>query len=260
MANFVLVHGAWHGGWCWRDVRRVLEDNGHTVFTPTLTGLGERSHLLSPDIDLETHIADVINLLVWEELNDVILVGHSYGGMVITGVADRAKDRLRHIVYLDAFLPVDGESSAAHIVKLLNPDATDADFAAEVARRRASANALGGAAPDLDRLFDIPADMAEKQAWVKRRVTPHPVGTQVTPIRLENSGLENSGLESGGPDELPRTYILCTGAPGRTPFMVLADRLRHDDGWTYRELDTTHDSMVTMPSETAALFMEAAGD
>lgn len=255
MANFVLVHGAWHGGWCWRDVRRILEDNGHTVFTPTLTGLGERSHLLSPDTDLETHIADVVNLLVWEELNDVILVGHSYGGMVITGVADRAKDRLRHIVYLDAFLPVDGESSATHIVKLLNPDATDADFAAEVARRHAAGNALGGVAPDLDRLFDIPADMVEKRAWVKRRVTPHPVGTQVTPIRLENSG-----LESGGPDELPRTYILCTGAPGRTPFMVLADRLRRDDGWTYRELDTTHDSMVTMPSETAALFMEAVGD
>jgi pimeloyl-ACP methyl ester carboxylesterase len=250
MANFVLVHGAWHGGWCWRDVRRVLEDNGHTVFTPTLTGLGERSHLLSSDIDLETHIADVVNLLVWEELNDVILVGHSYGGMVITGVADRAKDRLRHIVYLDAFLPADGESSATHMVKLMNPDATDADFAAEVARRRAAGNALGGGAPDLDRLFDIPADMAEKRAWVKRRVTPHPVGTQVTPIRLEN----------GGPDGLPRTYILCAGAPGRTPFMVLADRLRHDDGWTYRELDTTHDSMVTMPSETAALFMEAIGD
>lgn len=255
MASFVLVHGAWHGGWCWRDVRRVLEEHGHTVFTPTLTGLGERSHLLSPDINLETHIADVLNLLVWEELNDVILVGHSYGGMVITGVADQAKDRLCHIVYLDAFLPADGESSATHIVKLLNLDATEADFAAEVARRRASGNVLGGTASDLDRLFDIPADMAEKQAWVKRRVTPHPVGTQVTPIRLENSGLEN-----GGPEGLPRTYILCACAPGRTPFMVLADRLRHDDRWTYRELDTTHDSMVTMPSETAALFMEAAGD
>ena len=255
MASFVLVHGAWHGGWCWRDVRRALEEHGHTVFTPTLTGLGERSHLLSPDIDLETHIADVINLLVWEELNDVILVGHSYGGMVIIGVADQAKDRLRHIVYLDAFLPADGESSATHIVKLLNLDATEADFAAEVVRRRASGNALGGAAPDLDRLFDIPADMAEKQAWVKRRVTPHPVGTQVTPIRLENSGLEN-----GGPDGLPRTYILYACASGRTPFMVLANRLRHDDRWTHRELDTTHDSMVTMPSETAALFMEAAGD
>ena len=255
MVSFVLVHGAWHGGWCWRDVRKILEESGHTVFAPTLTGLGERSHLLSPNLDIETHIADVTNLLVCEELSDVILVGHSYGGMVITGVADQARDRLRHIVYLDAFLPVDGESSAAHIVKLLNLDATEADFAAEVVRRRASGNALGGAAPDLDRLFDIPADMAEKQAWVKRRVTPHPVGTQVTPIRLENSGLEN-----GGPDGLPRTYILCAGAPGRTPFMVLADRLRHDDRWTYRELDTTHDSMVTMPSETAALFMEAAGD
>lgn len=250
MANFVLVHGAWHGGWCWRDVRKILENNGHTVFTPTLTGLGERSHLLSPGIDIETHIADVTNVLVWEELNDVILVGHSYGGMVITGVADRLKDRLRHIVYLDAFVPADGDSSATHIVKLMKPDATDTEFDAEIARRHATANALGGGPPDLDRLFDIPMEMAEKRAWVKRRVTPHPVGTQVTPVDLAD----------GGPEGLPKTYILCAGAPGRTPFMALADRLRHDDGWTYRELDTTHDSMVTMPAETAALLIEAGGD
>lgn len=250
MAIFVLVHGAWHGGWCWRDVRKNLEDNGHTVFTPTLTGLGERSHLLSPDIDIETHIVDVTNVLVWEELSDVILVGHSYGGMVITGVADRAKDRLRHVVYLDAFVPADGESSATHIVKLLDPAASEVDFAAEIARRRATGNALGGGPPDLDRLFGIPVAMAEKHAWVKRRVTPHPVGTQVTPVHLVN----------GGADDLPRTYILCAGAPDRTPFMALAGRLRHDDGWTYRELDTTHDAMVTMPAETAALLMEAAAD
>ena len=249
MANFVLVHGAWHGGWCWRDVRQTLEENGHRVFTPTLTGLGERSHLLSHDLDIETHISDVMNLLVWEELSDVILVGHSYGGMVITGVADRAKDRLHHVVYLDAFIPVDGQSSATHIVKLLNPNARDEEFAAEINRRLIAGNALGGSPPDLDRLFDIPMGMAEKHSWVRRRVTPHPVGTQVTPVHLKNGGAEG----------LPRTYILCAGAPRRTPFMVLADRVRHDEGWIYRELDTTHDSMVTMPRETSALLMEAIG-
>ena len=105
MATFVLVHGAWHGGWCWRDVRAILESNGHLVCTPTRTGVGERSHLLSPAIDLDTHILDVANVLEWEELSDVVLVGHSYGGNVITGVADRMKDRLRHVVYLDAHLP-----------------------------------------------------------------------------------------------------------------------------------------------------------
>jgi len=248
MATFVLVHGAWHGGWCWRNVESVLKRAGHTVFTPTLTGLGDRSHLLSPDIDLETHIADIVNVLAWEELEDVVLVGHSYGGMVITGVADRAKHRLRHVVYLDAFLPADGESSASHIVRLMNPNATQADFDAEVARRRDTANAQGGGAPDTDRLFDIPEDLAAAREWVKSRVTPHPVGTQVSPIRLAN----------GGSDGVQRTYILCAGAPGRTPFMVLADRLRDAPGWTYRELDTTHDAMVTMPAETAALLIEAA--
>lgn len=248
MATFVLVHGAWHGGWCWRDVRSTLEESGHSVFTPTLTGLGERSHLLSPDIDLETHIADVVNLLEWEELENVILVGHSYGGMVITGVADRAKFRLRHVVYLDAFLPVDGESSASHIVGLMKPGATEADFAAETDRRHAAADKMGGGAPDTERLFDIPDDLPEIRAWVKRRVTPHPVGTQTTPIRLSN----------GGSDGLPRTYILCAGAPGKTPFMVLADRLREAPGWTFRELGTTHDAMVTMPAETAGLLIEAA--
>lgn len=248
MATFVLVHGAWHGGWCWRDVKAALEEGGHRVFSPTLTGLGARSHLLSWEIDLDVHIADVANLLEWEELEDVILVGHSYGGMVITGVADRVKSRLRHVVYLDAFLPADGESSASHIVGLMKPGATEADFAAETERRRAGANTQGGGPPDIDRLFDIPEHMTEKHAWVKRRVTPHPVATQTTPVRLMN----------GGSDGLPRTYILCTGAPGRTPFMVLSERLRDLPGWTYRELETTHDAMVTMPAETAALFIEAA--
>ena len=121
-------------------------------------------------------------------------------------------------------------------------------FDAEIARRRSSANAQGGGAPDTDRLFDIPENLTMERKWVKRRVTPHPVGTQITPIRLSNSGS----------DGVPRTYVLCAGAPGRTPFMILADRLRDAPGWTYRELDTTHDAMVTMPAETAGLLIEAA--
>src|ERR1700756_204560 len=99
MATFVLVHGGGHGGWCYRKVARLLREAGHEVFTPTLTGLAERSHLVSPSTDLETHIADIVNLLAWEDLQDIILVGHSYGGMVITGVADRAADRIAELVY-----------------------------------------------------------------------------------------------------------------------------------------------------------------
>src|SRR5919202_1722005 len=107
--TFVLVHGAWHGGWCCRRLIPLLRDAGHEVYAPTLTGLGERSHLLSPAIDLETHVRDVTGVLEYEELTGVVLVGHSYGGMVITGVAEDAAPRLAHLVYLDAFLPRDGE-------------------------------------------------------------------------------------------------------------------------------------------------------
>src|SRR6202040_1266512 len=109
-ATFVLVHGAWHGSWCWKRVRKALQARGHDVFTPTLTGVGERSHLLSPDVNLDTHITDVVNLIRWEELSDVVLCGHSYGGCVVTGVADRLPDRIGAMVYLDAFTPEDGES------------------------------------------------------------------------------------------------------------------------------------------------------
>ena len=112
MATYVLVHGAWHGGWCWKRVAPLLRAAGHEVYTytPTLTGLGERAHLLSRDIDLDTHITDIVNVLAYEELTDVVLVGHSYGGMVIAGVADRVPERVAHLVYLDAFVPRDGQA------------------------------------------------------------------------------------------------------------------------------------------------------
>src|SRR5215467_12577868 len=109
MTSFVLVHGAWHGSWCWKRVRRSLQSHGHEVFTPTLTGIAERSHLLTPQVDLETHINDVANLILWEELDDVVLCGHSYGGCVISGVADRVSDRIGALVYLDAFILEDGQ-------------------------------------------------------------------------------------------------------------------------------------------------------
>src|SRR5437660_801825 len=110
MATFVLVHGAWHGGWCWRKLMPLLRSAGHAVWTPTLTGLGERAHLGNPDVGLSTHVQDVVNVLEYEDLSNVVLVGHSYGGMVITGVAHQMPGRLAHLVYLDAFVPKDGQS------------------------------------------------------------------------------------------------------------------------------------------------------
>src|ERR1700686_1339126 len=110
MTDYVLIHGAWHGSWCWTRVRRLLAAAGHQVFTPTLTGVGERSHLLSRDVGLDTHIADVANLMIWENLRDVVLVGHSYGGVVARHVADRMPDRIRSLIYLDAFVPENGKT------------------------------------------------------------------------------------------------------------------------------------------------------
>ena len=248
MATFVLVHGAWHGGWCWRGVRAILRDRGHEVFTPTLTGLGERSHLFSREIGMDTHVADIVNVIVWEELDDVVLVGHSFGGHVITCVADRIKHRLGHAVYLDAFVPDDGDSLASLVATLFNPEASDADIGAEIKRRLDLTDADGGSATHYTNLFDIPEDPPEPYRWVERRITRHPVRTQIEPISLEN----------GGSDGLPRTYILCTGSEGETPFMMLAKRIRNDPSWRYRELATGHDAMVTMPEETAALLIEAA--
>jgi pimeloyl-ACP methyl ester carboxylesterase len=110
MTDYVLIHGAWHGSWCWARVRRLLAAGAHRVFTPTLTGVGERSHLLSRDVGLDTHIADVANLMIWENLRDVVLVGHSYSGFVARHVADRMPDRIRSLIYLDAFVPENGKT------------------------------------------------------------------------------------------------------------------------------------------------------
>src|ERR1700738_4289954 len=109
--TFVLVHGAWHGGWCWRRVADRLRGSGHVVFTPTLTGLGERAHLLRSDIDVGTHIADVVNVIKWERLSDVVLCGHSYGGFIISAVAEQMAAAIRSIAFLDAFLPNDGDTT-----------------------------------------------------------------------------------------------------------------------------------------------------
>ena len=164
MSTYVLVHGGAHGGWCYRPVAERLRAAGHEVWAPTLTGLGERSHLRSVDVDLETHLDDVVNVLFYEDLHDVILVGHSYGGVVITGVADRAVDRVGHLVYLDALVPVNGECAA--------------DYTEHVAMIRRTSRVIDGVEvvldPDAGGDATFGVDNPDVRAWMRPRLTPHP--------------------------------------------------------------------------------------
>lgn len=243
-ATFVLVHGAWHGGWCWRDVVPLLQVRGARVFTPTLTGLAERAHLRTPTPTLSTHIEDVARLIECEELQNVVLVGHSYGGMVITGVADRLASRLRHLVYLDAAVPDDGETMITQMPGISRDEAraTEAQI-----RSFAAGDWLPPFPPAM---LGVPESDSASTAWLTRRMTPHPLPTWLEPIRLPN-----------GAARLPSTFILCT-APILPQSAVAehAARIRADRSgrWRYRELATGHEAMVTAPRQTADLLLEAA--
>lgn len=232
-SNFVLVHGAWHGGWCWRRVADRLLAAGHRVFCPTLTGLGERAHLLGRDVNLTTHIQDVVALLETEELSDLVLVGHSYGGIVITGVAARAKARLRQLVYLDSAIVEDGAAWSG----IAPPE-----IAAE--RRRLAQESSGG--------LSMPAPKAETfgvldradQAWVDRRLTPHPFAAYEQ--RMHWDGPVGNGL--------PKVYVDCINPP--SPSLAgMKERYRGKPGWPFVELNTGHDAMVSAPEETAKLLL-----
>jgi pimeloyl-ACP methyl ester carboxylesterase len=236
-STFVLVHGAWHGGWCWSRVAARLRERGHAVFTPTLTGLGERRHLISPQINLDTHVEDVVNLLQFEELERVVLVGHSYAGIVISGVADRVPQRLRQLVYLDALLLEPGKS--------LFSDFPPAVVEQRLKAIRETGGGVGAAAALPPSAFGVkdPADAA----WVARHLTPQPVGTYLQPLLLK------APLGNG----LPKTYIECTGDPIATLEPTKA-RVRADAGWQLRTLATGHDAMVTAPAALSELLTDLA--
>ena len=230
------MHGAWHGGWCWRRVGDRLQKAGHRVFAPTLTGVGERRHLLSAEVDLETHIRDILGVLEAEELESVVLVGHSYAGLVISGVAARAKERIRQLVYQDALLGEDGQSW---------PEACPPDIAEA---RRKGATITNGVktipAPDPEIYgFADPADTV----WVRRRMTPHPYAS------FEQKSCLNGPLGNG----LPRLYIDCT-APPIAALATIKDRYRGRPEWPFVELKTGHDAMVSAPEEFARLLLQFA--
>ena len=234
MATFVVVHGAWGGGWSWnRFVVPLLRKAGHDVFPVTLTGLGERTHLAHPDIDLETHIQDVLNVLFYEDLQDVVLVGHSYGGNVITGVADRCPERLRQLVYLDAATPSDGQASA--------------DMSAgrrEELEQRARQGGDGWTIPPGPTPPDQPAAISE---WAAQAHRPADQDAHSAPTADPRQ------------TALPRAYVYCTvGKEPGSPQARRAERIKSDPRWTYRELHTGHTLQYSAPEETVRLLTELA--
>lgn len=236
MNPFVLVHGSYGGGWIWQKVAPLLRAGGHEVYAPTLTGLSDRSHLLDCGVDLTTHITDIVNLLSYEDLSDVILVGSSYGGMVITGVAAKAPERLKRLVYLDGYVPDDGQSE----VDLWPPEMRDAIQNDEAAAR-------GLRQPPPPEFFGITdPEMAD---WIKARWTPHPLATYTQPVP--------SGTARGA--ALPRVYIHCTGGPiaSTSLFAHFAAKAKAN-GWQVREMAIGHVAMLTEPRELAELLLELA--
>jgi pimeloyl-ACP methyl ester carboxylesterase len=231
MSTFVLIHGAWHGGWCWRNVTPLLRAAGHEAFAPSLTGLGERAHLARRETDLETHIQDVVGLLEAEELEDVVLVGHSYAGMVITGAADRAFRRLRRLVYFDAFVPEHGKALIDYV------------GAERAGRQRSEGEATGTVPPMPTAALGVtrPPDVA----WVERRQVRHPYRTMAQPLSLKNT----DALA-----KVPKAFVNCHSATGT--FDQFAAVVKKDAAWRYFELHTGHDAMVIDPRGTANVLLE----
>jgi len=233
MATYVLVHGAWHGGWCWARVADRLRAAGHVVFTPTLSGVADRSHLAAHPINLSTHIEDVTSLLRWEDLSDVILVGHSYGGAVITGAAARIGSRIATLVYLDAFIPQDGQS----MLDLMPED-----------RRLRFLSGLredGHMIPPINAAhFNV--NQADR-TWVDAQCTPHPAGCFLEAVRR------------GGEEAAVRrhVYIQATDYPA-TPFRPYRDQCAANPAWQVAEIATGHDAMLDDPAALAALLLPLA--
>jgi pimeloyl-ACP methyl ester carboxylesterase len=231
--TFVLVHGAWHGGWCWRRLSDLLEKKGHKVFTPTMTGLGERSHLLDPKVNLATHVTDIVNVIKWEGLSHIVLVGHSYGGVIISGVAEQLREAIGSIVFLDAFVPESGDSLAAKASQPVREA-----IAALVEKGEQTMKPVSAA------VFRV---NEKDRAWVDAMCTPHPVATLTDKITV-----------SGARDSIAKkTYIRAKGYPS-VPFDGAQEKLKADAQWRVYELPCGHDAMVDMPDRLAEILVEVA--
>lgn len=236
MATYVLVHGGGHGGWCYQPMARIMRSQGQEVYAPTLTGLGEREHLVCPEVDLDMHITDVVKLLQFEDLREVILVGHSYGGMVITGIADRATDRIGHIVYLDAANPENGQS----LVDVAGPYMDAA---------RAGARVVDGVElvlyPGEDPMNYYGVTDPKQLEWMKPKLTPHPWKCFEQKLELHNEAAMR---------KIPETHIVCTET---LPFRD-AQALQDSSEGRLWDVDTGHDLMISEPATVAELLLRLA--
>ena len=244
MATFVLVHGAWHGGWCWWKVEPLLRQSGGSVYAPSLTGMGERSHLagyIDPAaINLDLHIKDVWELLESEGLEEVILVGHAYAGMVITGVAEVCPQRLDHLVYVNGVVPRDGEAMVDQLDAVRGPDFT-ARVRAAIDNREEFLRPPS-TVEEIRRRWGITDP--EDQSRVLPRLRPQSVASFAQPVRLWSS----EALE------ISRSFILSR----ESGFDPVAERVRQSD-WGLYQLDTGHDPMITKPREVAEILLRIAG-
>ena len=231
--TFVLVHGAWHGGWCWRRVSDLLERQGHKVFTPTLTGLGERSHLLRAGINVSTHVTDVVNVLKWEGLSNVVLCGHSYGGLVVSGVAEQMSSAIGSIVFLDAFVPENGDSMAA-----LTSGAVRDNLKIAAERGDLGVPARSAAA------FLV---KEKDQAWVDAMCVPQPIGTMTEKMTL-----------TGARERIGKKAYIRASAYPNPGFDTAYARVKADTSWRTYEVPCGHDVMVDMPERLAEILVEVA--
>lgn len=235
--TFMLVHGTWHGGWVWKYVREILEDRGHRVFTPTLTGCGEREHLSSPDVGLETHITDLTQVIDYEDLSDIILIGHSFSGVAITGAADRRKDKINHICFFDALVPRPGRMSGVP---------RDENGKIEQYFIDRQAGFIDGYKMDYWADYPLkmllPEDHPEAE-WVASKLSTHPAKAWTDELVLQNGGWES----------LDRSFIHCVGQE----FAMTSEKMvgpARNDGWSFIELDIPRNGMVTHPEIVADQF------
>lgn len=233
MATFLVAHGAWSAGWSWKKMHPLMQAAGHRLITPTYTGLGERGHLANPSIDLDTHIQDLLGVIRFEDLRDFILIGHSYGGMVATGVADHANERITRLIYIDAFVPEDGQ-------RLF--DLVSAENREEMMERARSTGEGWRISPN-----PMPPDTPEQdKLWATPLRLPQPIATVQQPITLKHKS-----------PPVPRTFIYCIRSD---IFKRFADRARSDSSWHYYELDSSHNPHITAPEALASLLDKIVSD